>query len=84
MDSPIHKIKKWIISAHSNINDIDPNLDLIDNRLIDSLRFVDLVFLLEELSETVIEISNINIDQIRTLNAIEQTFFVKSTEVTNV
>ncbi len=76
MDSNIWKIKSWIKQLHPQLNDIQPDIDLIEQRLIDSLRFVDLILLIENLSGTPIDIATIDIEKIRTLNSIEQNFFL--------
>ena len=81
MDSNIWKIKSWIKQIHPHIDDISPELDLIEQRLIDSLRFVDLVLLIQHLSGLTIDIATIDINQIRSLNAIKQAFFYDSLEV---
>ncbi|MBA0053173.1 4'-phosphopantetheinyl transferase superfamily protein [Streptomyces sp. AJS327] len=68
------QIRDWLLARHPERTDIDPELDLIENRLIDSLSFVEFVFLLEQLSGQSIEMETLDVDSIRTLAAIERSF----------
>lgn len=75
MSEGIEQIKSWILKRHPDREDLALDLDLIENRLIDSLSFVEFVFLLEQLSGRTIEMETLEVDAIRTLNAIEDSFF---------
>lgn len=74
-DSPLQQVKDWILKRHPDREDIPRDLDLIENRLIDSLSFVEFVFMLEQLSGQTIEMETLEVDAIRTLDAIETHFF---------
>ncbi len=66
----------WLQSKSiENANLIEPDFDLIENRIIDSLQFVEFILFLEEATGQEISISNFSLDQIRTLNAIKENFF---------
>ncbi|WP_030611062.1 hypothetical protein [Streptomyces sclerotialus] len=79
MTSPIadgiDQVKAWIVKRHPDREDIAGDLDLIENRLIDSLSFVEFVFLLEQVSGRSIDMDTLEVDSIRTLDAIERHFF---------
>lgn len=74
MPPALQEIKDWIIKRHPEVNDIPADLDLIETRLIDSLTFVELVFLVEQLSGQTIDMEGIDADDFRTLAAIESHF----------
>ncbi|MFJ9033450.1 4'-phosphopantetheinyl transferase superfamily protein [Streptomyces sp. NPDC102274] len=80
MNEGLQQVKDWILKRHPDREDIAPTLDLIENRLIDSLSFVEFVFLLEEQSGRSIEMETLKVDAVRTLAAIESNFFC-ATEV---
>jgi len=78
MTTELHDpIRQWIRSRNKRLAatlQITPELDLLENRLVDSLGFVDFILFLEDL--TGVELRNeaqASIDSFRTLAAIEQT-----------
>ncbi|MFI5618685.1 4'-phosphopantetheinyl transferase superfamily protein [Streptomyces sp. NPDC051567] len=75
MSDGLQQVKNWLLARHSEREDIAPDLDLIENRLIDSLSFVEFVFLLEQHSGRSIQMETLEVDEIRTLAAIESHFF---------
>jgi phosphopantetheine--protein transferase-like protein len=75
MTDGLQQVKEWILKRHPERTDIAADEDLIENRLIDSLSFVEFVFLLEQLSGKSIEMETIEVEAIRTLDAIERNFF---------
>ncbi|MFE2560114.1 phosphopantetheine-binding protein [Streptomyces sp. NPDC059352] len=75
MADGLQTVKNWILDRHPERDDIASDLDLIENRLIDSLSFVEFVFLLEQESGTAIQMETLEVETIRTLGAIEQHFF---------
>ncbi|MEU7296419.1 phosphopantetheine-binding protein [Streptomyces exfoliatus] len=75
MADGLQTVKNWILERHPEREDIASDLDLIENRLIDSLSFVEFVFLLEQESGTAIQMETLEVESIRTLGAIEQHFF---------
>jgi acyl carrier protein len=72
--APIDRIKEWILSKHENRTEVAPDEDLIDNRLVDSLSFVEFIFLVQEVSGAEIDMDTLNISDVRTLAAIEKNF----------
>ncbi|WBP85090.1 acyl carrier protein [Kitasatospora cathayae] len=75
MPANLQPVKDWILSRHPERTDIAPDLDLIENRLIDSLSFVEFVFLLEQASGRKIDMTALEVDHLRTLAVIEERFF---------
>jgi acyl carrier protein len=75
MSANLEPLKAWLLGRHPQRTDIAPDLDLIENRLIDSLSFVEFVFLLEQTSGQTINMSTVEVDHLRTLAAIEEHFF---------
>jgi acyl carrier protein len=57
------------------VNAVDWSQDLIDMRILDSLAFVEFIFLLEELSGTQIDPQMIDVENFRTLERIDKAFF---------
>jgi len=53
---------------------IDPDQDLIDNRMITSMGFMNFVLLLEEVTETPIPMEDMNVEDFRTLARIRAKF----------
>jgi acyl carrier protein len=54
--------------------DLDPDLDLIDSRIIDSLAFVEFIFVLEAASGREISVENVSVDDFRTIRSISRRF----------
>ena len=49
-DPRLASIKDWLLSRKPELGDFDLDFDLIENRVIDSLSFLEFVFFLEELT----------------------------------
>jgi acyl carrier protein len=74
-ETRLGNVIQWILAKNPARSSIDPSEDLIVNRLIDSLSFVEFVFLIEQESGASIDVENIDLEQFRTLNTIERAFF---------
>ena len=70
MSQAIQSIAQWILRQHPEINHLPMDIDLIENRLIDSLRFMEFIFFLEGLSGQSIEISKIQLDDFRSIQSL--------------
>lgn len=69
----------WIGSKNPTSTDaqnISVTQDLFESRLIKSIFFVDLILLLEDLSDQEINIYDHSVDSFRTLSAIKEKFFI--------
>jgi acyl carrier protein len=75
VNSNLEKLKTWIVDRHPDLTGIAPDVDLIENRLIDSLSFVEFLLVIEQLSGRPIDMGRPNLDQVRTLNAVGQHYF---------
>lgn len=81
MSSPVSPIAAalqtldaFLREDHPEVTHIDLDQDLIDSRILDSLRFMNFLFLLEELTGIPFELDRISVDDFRTLRTIETRF----------
>lgn len=75
MTAGVEQITTWILARHPEVNSIDPDHDLIESRLIDSLGFIEFVLLIQRLAGRPIDIEAAGIESFRSLKNIEQVFF---------
>jgi len=69
-------IEHWIVGrSKEELTHVDHDHDLIDNRVIDSLAFVEFLLYLEELSGQEIPLDGIDIEDFRSINTIVATYF---------
>lgn len=68
-------VREFILDRNPKVGELDEEMDLIDSRAINSLAFVEFIFLLEELTGDPIDPEDLNLDDFRTLKAIETRFF---------
>jgi acyl carrier protein len=68
-------VREFIHDRNPGLAQLENDLDLIDSRAINSLAFVEFIFLLEELTGDPIDPEDLDVDDFRTLNAIETRFF---------
>lgn len=75
--SPAHfgLVIDYLRARRPDLEDIDPDLDLIENRILDSLGFVDFLYLLEEHTGQPISLDTVSAEDFRTLNRIKARFF---------
>jgi acyl carrier protein len=69
------RLADWIRARHPDLAEIDPDADLIESRLVDSLGFTEFVILVEKLSGTPVNVDTMDIDDYRSLNRLERRFF---------
>lgn len=65
----------FLRSKRPDLERIDPDLDLIENRILDSLGFVNFLYVLEEQTGREISLEQVTPEDFRTLNAIRRRFF---------
>ena len=75
MSNRMDRVRRFIAEKNLGGTDFSDCDDLIENGLIDSLRFVEFVLLIAELSGRTIELDNVNIDEFRTIDAIHAAYF---------
>jgi acyl carrier protein len=73
-------VVRWLVERSAAldpapIDDIDPDLDLVDTGLIDSMRLVEFVFVLGAATGTAIDIDELTVDRLRTLRQISKYYF---------
>jgi acyl carrier protein len=76
----LKKVTDWIMEKNKTVELIDKDEDLIDSGLIDSLAFVEFLFLIEELSGQCLSINEDTLSKVRTLQVINDNFFSDSME----
>lgn len=75
MTEPMQSVQEFILKRNPALDRLAGDLDLIDSRAINSLAFVEFIFLLEELTGEAIDPEELDLDDFRTLDAIEARFF---------
>jgi acyl carrier protein len=73
---PIERVRGWLLGRRPDLEEIDFDMDLIENRVIenrviDSLGFLDFVFFLEELTGRELQTDLQSVSSFRTLRAIQ-------------
>lgn len=71
----IEPVRTWIQEKHPNRSKITDDTDLIESRLIDSLSFVEFLYVLQEASGLQIDPEGIDLNDIRTLDAMQDAYF---------
>ena len=69
MPAQIERIKSYIQEKNPDF-DLQMSSDIIENRLIDSLQFVEFVMFIEEVSDCKLDMENLDIEDFRTLDSI--------------
>jgi acyl carrier protein len=65
----------FLLERHPEMETIDPDVDLIETRILDSLRFVEFLYLLEEQTGREIPLEEVTPDDFRTIARIRERFF---------
>ena len=71
----IQLVIDYLHAKRPDLTDIDPDYDLIENRVLDSLGFVDFLYLLEEQTGQEISLDTVSAEDFRTINRIRARFF---------
>jgi len=71
----IEPVKQWLLARKPEFQDLEPDLDLIENRVLDSLSFLEFVFFLEEITGSEIRVTPEVVEAFRTLRSIEERIF---------
>jgi len=79
MTDPMQAVRDFVVGRNPGLGQLDGEMDLIDSRAINSLAFVEFIFLLEELTRGPIDPEDLDVDDFRTLNAIQARFFKQKT-----
>ncbi|MEU6663070.1 acyl carrier protein [Streptomyces sp. NPDC046821] len=73
-DAVTQPLVDWLRERNPTVEDIPEDFDLIENRLIDSLGFMEFVLLLEDLIGRELQLDQIDVDQFRTLRSLTEHF----------
>jgi acyl carrier protein len=68
-------IVDYLRTRKPEYGDLAPDFDLIENRVLDSLGFVEFLYLLEEHSGQEISIDSVSREDFRTIERIKERFF---------
>ncbi|MFE2875071.1 acyl carrier protein [Streptomyces roseus] len=74
MDDVTKPITDWLRERNPTVEDIPDDLDLIENRLIDSLGFMEFILLLEDLIGRELSLDQVDVNQFRTLRSLREHF----------
>lgn len=67
-------ITDYLLSKNPELTSIDPDLDLIESRVLDSLGFVNFLYVLEEHTGREIALDQVSPEDFRTVNRIAERF----------
>jgi acyl carrier protein len=79
----VDAVVQYLMNKRPDLTSIDPELDLIENRILDSLGFVNFLYVLEEQTGEEILMENVKPSDFRTINAIRRRFFSEHEESGN-
>lgn len=71
-DARLASVKEWLLSRKPELPDLDLDFDLIENRVIDSLSFLEFVFFLEELTGRELQTTAETVNAFRSLHSIQK------------
>ena len=75
-EQQLDEVKRWFLDTKPDLVDLDLDLDLIENRVLDSLAFVTFIVFLESLIGREIPPSAFSPSTFRTLRSIHDTLLV--------
>ncbi|MDQ3403233.1 MAG: acyl carrier protein [Actinomycetota bacterium] len=81
--SGIDAVIAYLLTKKPGLTEIDPDLDLIENRILDSLGFVNFLYVLEEQTGQEIAMESVTPEHFRTINAIRKRFFDVAVDASN-
>ncbi len=73
-DKALKTITQWLLQRKPELTHIPSDLDLIENRVLDSLSLVEFLFLLEQETGISHDPESLRVDDFRTLRNIEKRF----------
>lgn len=68
-------VVRYLLTKRPDLESIDPDYDLVENRVLDSLGFVNFLYVLEEQTGREIPVETVTPADFRTINAIRKRFF---------
>lgn len=73
-DPIMAQLKAWIVSNNQSAEGMDVDTDIVENKLIDSLNFINFLVLVEELRGGEIPYDEVEVERFRTLRSIKTHF----------
>lgn len=80
-DDGMAAVVEFLRERCPELDDIPATLDLIESRILDSLRFVEFLYLLEDATGREILLEDVSPEDFRTLTAIRARFFERTADV---
>lgn len=77
----VESVKRWLLAKKPEYQDLEPDFDLIESRVLDSLSFLEFVFFLEEITGREIHVTPEVVESFRTLRTIEEKIFHGNTQL---
>ncbi|MBB1253317.1 acyl carrier protein [Streptomyces alkaliterrae] len=77
MDATWQDVRSWVLERNPDLSDLDPETDIIESRIVDSLQFVELVLFIEELRGQMLSSGDVDLSAFRTLRDIEKNFLLQ-------
>lgn len=71
-DPRLASVKDWLLSRKPELSDLDEDFDLIENRVIDSLSFLEFLFFLEQLTGRELQATAETVGAFRSLHTIQK------------
>jgi acyl carrier protein len=68
-------IHDFLCRDRREITKIDPDMDLLDSRVLDSLRFMNLILMIEQLTGKEVPLDRTTADDFRSIRRIQLRFF---------
>jgi acyl carrier protein len=68
--TPTLTVKEWLLARKPELKEIDLDTDLIEGRIIDSLGFIEFIYLLEKVSGRLINLNEQSVNSFRTLRLV--------------
>ncbi|MBO0134260.1 acyl carrier protein [Agrobacterium burrii] len=77
-------IVDWIKTLNDGMRDVDLDEDLFDSGLVSSLKFMQLVLLIERVTGQEVDMDSIELEQFSSVNAIVDNFLLPTPALNNV
>ncbi len=72
------QLRQWVLKKQNNAIPVDYNTALLKERVINSVHLMDLILLIEHLSQAPLEVNKIKPQSFTSIDTIYATFFEKS------
>jgi acyl carrier protein len=77
----ILQVKEWLLAKSPDMPNFDGDFNIIENGVLDSLQFLELVYFIEDLTGQEVDKSKISVSDFMTLNKIENKFFKNNVSI---